>query len=67
MVREQLLSKLTKRCKKKPQTYYICWKNEDMMHINNCDILNNNKQSELPYEKILNGNLEQKIKVYQTF
>ena len=40
------------------------WGNEDMIHIYNCDTLNTNNQSELPYEKIFNGNVKQQIQVY---
>ena len=47
------------------KTSCISGENEDMIHIYNCGILNTNKQSELPYEKIFNGNVKQQTQVYQ--
>ena len=39
----------------------ICGKQEDIMHIYQCEVLNTGEQPELEYEKIFEGNIfEQK-------
>ena len=45
-----------------------CTEIEDMAHIYNCEMYNNNKkQRSIAYNKIFNGNLQEQIKVYTIF
>ena len=49
------------------QTKCPCGCFEDMKHIYECEILNENEKSNIPYEKIFNGNIKQQIEVYRQF
>jgi hypothetical protein len=50
------------------QTMCICGQNEeDMQHIYDCEILNNEKQERIPYDKTFNGNLNQQIEIFKIF
>ena len=40
---------------------------EDMKHIYECEILNENEKPNIQYEKIFNGNIKQQIEVYRKF
>ena len=49
------------------KTPCFCGDEETMSHIYDCDILSENNKSEIPYEKINNGNMKQQIEVYKQF
>ena len=44
-----------------------CGEIENMKHIYECRIFNKNENNVIPYEKVYNGNLRQKIEVYKKF
>ena len=44
----------------------VCKKRENMEHIYDCEILNQNKPEEM-YEQIFQGRLDQQITVFQRF
>ena len=44
----------------------LCEKNEDMVHIFNCETYKK-KETELKYEHIFDGNLKQQIEVFEIF
>ena len=44
-----------------------CGQIETMKHIYECEMLNKNENNVIPYEKVYNGNLRQKIEVYKRF
>ena len=44
-----------------------CGKNENMLHIYQCELYKKEKQPLFPYEKIFNGNLKEQIEVYRKF
>ena len=45
-----------------------CTEIEDMAHIYNCEMYNNNKkQRSIAYNKIFDGNLQEQIKVHTIF
>ena len=44
----------------------VCGETEEMIHIYNCEMLKKS-ETNLPYEKIFNGNMKQQIEVYNIF
>ena len=53
----------------KPGVTYTCpcGQSEDMQHIYFCEIIKEEKQTNLDYEKIYNGNISQQIEVFRKF
>ena len=53
----------------KPNQEYTCYcgKKEDMIHVYNCEILNNGRKPKLEYEKLYNGTIIQQIEVFRKF
>jgi hypothetical protein len=46
---------------------YVCCVNEDMHHIYNCELLNQEKKEKSPYDKNFNGNLKRQIEICKIF
>ena len=44
----------------------VCGETEEMIHIYNCERLEKS-ETNLPYEKIFNGNMKQQIEVFNIF
>jgi hypothetical protein len=53
----------------KPNTEYkcICGRKEDMIHIYNCKILNNESETKLEYQKIYTGTISEQIEMFRKF
>ena len=53
----------------KPNQEYTCYcgKKEDMIHVYNCEILNNGRKPKLEYEKLYKGTIIQQIEVFRKF
>ena len=45
----------------------ICGEKENMHHIYNCETLNEEKKSNVPYENIFNGEIKKQIEVFKQF
>ena len=45
----------------------VCGNLENMVHLYECDLFNKEKQPEIPYVKIYNGNLKEQIEVFNKF
>ena len=45
----------------------ICGEKENMHHIYNCEILNEEKKPNVPYENIFNGEIKKQIEVFKQF
>ena len=49
------------------KNYCYCGTEETMEHIYSCEILNNEKENELEYNKIYEGTISEQIRIYRTF
>ena len=49
------------------KTNCFCYEDEDMSRIQNCAVLNNEKPTEIEYEKISNGTLSEQITIFRIF
>ena len=47
------------------ETKCICGEKEELSHIYECKILSDNKQQQIEYSKIYNGNLKEQVTVYR--
>ena len=45
----------------------ICGEKEDMVHIYNCELINQEKKPNLKYENIFNGDIQKQIEVFKHF
>ena len=53
--------------KSKEENKCFCGEKENMIHIYNCDILNENLKPNVKYENIFNGNIEKQKEVFKRF
>ena len=53
----------------KPETEYKCQcgKNENMEHIFDCEILNNEEENNLKYDQIFSGTLSEQVEIFRIF